>query len=330
MTELAVREHNNGAVMVATPTLTSLAEWASEVRAAAEIAEGLCRTSFVPAHFRGKPAETAAAILTGHELGLSPMAAVRSIFIISGTPGMYAKAMVAVVQAQGHEVWIPEQSDDRVVVCGRRKGSPHVYETVWDRNRVVKAKLTSNAKYQESPQQMMVARGQAEICRQVAADALHGIPYAVEELDDLTPQAAAVAAPRLTAAEILAEEEETPAPAPYTSPSDPARHASERDTSAPPDSNVAAQGQAEPGITAAQQKKMHALLNETGRGDREVGLVYIAGVIGREITSTKELTKAEARQVIDALDAPAEPTLDENRDWPDTAQPPDDDDDYDR
>lgn len=303
MTELAVRERSNGvAIIDPTPTMTSLAEWASEVRAAGEIAEGLCRTSFVPQHFRGKPAETAAAILTGHELGLSPMAAVRSIFIISGTPGMYAKSMVAVVQSRGHEVWIPEQSAERVVVRGRRKGAPHVYETVWDRARVVTAKLTTNAKYQESPQQMMVARGQAEICRQVAADALHGIPYAVEELDDLAPAVPAIAAPRLTAAEILGSDE-TPATAPLTSPSDSARHASERDTSAPPDSNVAAQGQA-PTITAAQQKKMHALLNETGRGDREVGLVYIAGVIGREIESTKELTKREAGQVIEALEAP--------------------------
>lgn len=321
MTELAVRERSNGvAVIDPSSAMTSLAEWAGEVRAAAEIAEGLCRTSFVPQHFRGKPAETAAAILTGHELGLSPMAAVRSIFIIGGTPGMYAKAMVAVVQSKGHDVWIPEQSDERVVVRGQRKGSPHVYETTWDRARVVKAKLTTNAKYQESPQQMMVARGQAEICRQVAADALHGIPYAVEELDDLPPAPSAVAAPRLTAAEILGDE--APAPAPLTSPSDPARHASERDTSAPPDSNVAAQGQAEPGITAAQQKKMHALLNETGRGDREVGLVYIAGVIGREIASTKELTKREAVRVIDALDTTPEPTLDD-QDWPEAAQPPD-------
>ena len=318
MTELAIRANgNNGLATVdTTPTMNSLAEWAGEVRAAAQIAEGLCRTSFVPKHFYDKPAETAAAILTGFELGLSPMASVRSIFIISGTPGMYAKSMVAVVQSRGHQVWIPEQSADRVVVRGRRRGEEHIYETVWDRARVVTAKLTSNAKYQESPQQMMVARGQAEICRQVAADALHGIPYAVEELDDFP---AAPVQARVTAAEIL---NETPAPAPLTSPSDPARHASERESSAPPDSNVAAQGQAEPGITAAQQKKMHALLNETGRGDREIGLVYIAGIIGREITTTKDLTKREAGKVIEALGTPAEPTLDE-QEWPEAATPPD-------
>jgi len=55
------------------------------------------------------------------------------------------------------------------------------------------------------------------------------------------------------------------------------------------------------GITAPQQKMMHALLNKTGRGEREVALVWIAGVIGREIESSKELTKQEARTVIDTL-----------------------------
>jgi hypothetical protein len=214
MTELATREPNPRAVETTTrsATLSTLADWAEEVRAAGTIAEGLCRTSFVPKHFQGKPAETAAAILTGFELGLSPMAAVRSIFIIGGTPGMYAKAMVAVVQAQGHEVWAEEQSDERVVVCGRRKGSATVVSTVWDRARVTKAKLTGNAKYQESPQQMMVARGQAEICRQIASDALHGIPYAVEELDDMPPVVATATVGRVTAAEILGTEVPEPEP----------------------------------------------------------------------------------------------------------------------
>lgn len=308
MTEIAVRDDRSNGVAVMNPTpsttVASLAAWADEARAAAALAASLCRTSFVPKHFQGKPEETAAAILTGFEMGLSPMAAVRAIFITSGTPGMYAKSMVAVVQSKGHQVWAPEQSDDRVVVCGRRKGTDQIVSTVWDRARVIKAKLESNAKYQESPQQMMVARGQAEICRQIASDALHGIPYAVEELDDIRPPAPVAATARVTAAEILGTE----APALLTSPSDRARHASELDSSAPPNSNVAAQGQA---ITAPQQRKLHALLNETGRGDRDIALVWISGVIGREITTTKDLSKREAGTVIDTLElATSEPPLD--------------------
>jgi hypothetical protein len=289
-TDLAVRD--GAAVATTQPgsaVLATLADWADELRAATTMATTLCRTAFVPAHFRGKPEETAAAILTGHELGLSPMAAVRSIFVIGGTPGLYAKAMVAVVQGQGHEVWVEEQSDDRVVVCGRRRGSDKVARTVWDRARVVKAKLTSNAKYQESPQQMMTARGQSEICRQIASDALHGVPYAVEELEDMPAvSVTATVEPRVTAAEILGNND--------------------------PDPAAAAPAAAEPAqrlITAAQQRKMHALLNESGRSDRDLGIVFVSGIIGREVSTSKELTVEEAGQVIAALEADAAAGTDE-------------------
>lgn len=59
-------------------------------------------------------------------------------------------------------------------------------------------------------------------------------------------------------------------------------------------------------ITPAQQKMMHALLNKTGRGERDVALVWIAGIIGREISSSRELTKSEAGTVIDVLTVAAE------------------------
>jgi hypothetical protein len=299
MSEIAMR--HNGAEMTPYQTPTSggmarLADWAQEARAAATLAESLCRTSFVPKHFQGKPQETAAAILTGHELGLSPMAALRAIFVIAGTPGMYAKAMVAVVVARGHEVWIPEQSDERVTVCGRRKGSEHVFTTTWDRARVVKAKLTSNDKYQENPQQMMTARGQAEIARQVAPDALLSIPYALEELDDFDDRpvrAELTATERVTVAEIMG----TDAPA----------------------------EDLDPMITKSQQRKLHATLHDLGLGGREAGLAEINRLLDRPdnpITSTKELTKVDAGIVIDNLDAQllarAEPNLDD--DWPPVAE----------
>lgn len=192
MTELAIRTDSTDALdtypddppAMGVTAVRDLVEWVEQAKAAFTLAQTLCKTSFVPKHFFGKPEDTAAAILTGYEMGLSPLSAVKAIFVIAGTPGMYAKAMVAVLQSKGHDVWVDEQSDERVVVSGRRKGSDRVHTTTWDRARVVKAKLQSNAKYQDTPQQMMVARGQAEICRQVAPDALHGIPYSVEEIED--------------------------------------------------------------------------------------------------------------------------------------------------
>ncbi|MEV1321983.1 ERF family protein [Micromonospora arborensis] len=55
------------------------------------------------------------------------------------------------------------------------------------------------------------------------------------------------------------------------------------------------------GITPPQQGLLHKLLNDVGKGDRDAGLSYISGVLGRPITTTKDLTKADAKQVIDRL-----------------------------
>lgn len=299
MTEVAIRA-SAGTVAVpvepSTAAVVTLADWASELDAAGQIAAKLCLTPFVPRHFQGKPADAAAAILTGHELGLSPMASLRSIFMISGTPGMYAKSMVAVVQAQGHEVWVDEQSADRVVVCGRRRGSDHVFRTVWDRERVVKAKLNSNAKYQETPQQMMVARGQAEICRQVAADALHGIPYTVEELLDEPPsvrvEAAVGVPPRVTVAEILGGDR----------PQDP---------QATVDNDEAGPAL----MTKVQSDEMFSLLTAAGYATKQEALDFCTKVVGRPVAARAELTFDEAEAVnarLRAADAGPEPVVEES------------------
>jgi len=58
---------------------------------------------------------------------------------------------------------------------------------------------------------------------------------------------------------------------------------------------------AEP-VTAAQLKKMHAQFGDLGVEDREAGLALIGGIVGRDVDSSKRLTKQEATALIDELD----------------------------
>ena len=81
----------------------------------------------------------------------------------------------------------------------------------------------------------------------------------------------------------------------------------------------------EPGITNPQMKKLHVLLPQKGYSERDAALAYLSDVVGRDLTSSKELTKAEAMRAIDDLEsmelpAPQEPPLDGEL-WPDTAPP---------
>lgn len=55
-----------------------------------------------------------------------------------------------------------------------------------------------------------------------------------------------------------------------------------------------------PSITPEQSRLLHKFANDLGL-DRDMKLVGIAAVIGRPVESTKDLTKAEASQVIDRL-----------------------------
>lgn len=178
MTEIAIRDEQ--------PEIgpSSLEKWATDARQVAVIAESIAKTSFVPRVFAGKPAEVTAAILAGAEVGLGPMAALRAINVIQGTPAMSALAMRGVVQAHGHDVWVEESSDTHAVVCGRRAGSDHIQRIEWTIQRAQRLGLTNKDNWKTQPQTMLISRGTAEVCRLIGADALVGLAYAVEELGD--------------------------------------------------------------------------------------------------------------------------------------------------
>ncbi len=173
MTELEVYE----------APVASLVAWAQEADAAYRIAQRLVRTPFCPQSLQD-PAAAAAAILAGQEVHLSPMAALRSIDIISGTPAMRAVAMRALVQSAGHEVWVDDRNDDkRAVVYGQRKNSERVQKSTWTIDRAAKLGLTSKANWKNQPGAMLVARATSEVCRLVASDVLLGLAYSAEELE---------------------------------------------------------------------------------------------------------------------------------------------------
>lgn len=57
------------------------------------------------------------------------------------------------------------------------------------------------------------------------------------------------------------------------------------------------------GITTAQLAKIGALMNELGIKARDEALGYVASKVGRPVESRNDLSKSEARTLIDALEA---------------------------
>lgn len=182
MSELEVR-HDTPVERVDRSELSRLGRWAQDARDAHLVATSLAKTVFVPKEMQGKPELVTAAILTGQEIGLDPMASLRSIDVIQGTPAMRAHALRGLVQSRGHDVWVEESTETRAIVCGQRSGSERVQRSLWTMDRAQKLGLAGREQWRKQPQAMLVARATAEVCRLIASDVLLGMPYAVEELD---------------------------------------------------------------------------------------------------------------------------------------------------
>lgn len=162
---------------------SSLVNWAMEADAAYRIAQRLVKTPFCPQSLQD-PAAAAAAILAGQEVNLAPMAALRSIDVIQGTPAMRAVAMRALVQGAGHEVWVDDSNNDtKAVVYGQRAGSERVQKSTWTIARATGLGLTNKQNWKSQPGAMLVARATSEVCRLIASDVLLGLAYSAEELD---------------------------------------------------------------------------------------------------------------------------------------------------
>lgn len=299
MTDLAQYQPREITVPAADPTGGRLAAWAESLRAAHTIGQALCSTAFAPAHFRGKPEDAAAAILYGDEIGLTPTAALRSIFVISGAPGLYARSMHALVLSRGHEVWTEEESPAKVTVCGRRRGSSHVEKSTWTIDRARIAGYTNNAQYAKNPANMLYARALGDVCRKVAPDVLSGISYTVEELQ-LEQDEPSSTVTRL-------------APAATRKVSRTRRAAPEPPPLEPTEEN--APEAAVEWASKGQVDRLRLGLERSGLKDRDARLDWISTRAGRPVDSSTSLTKTEAARLIDLAERTEEPPLEEPPGW---------------
>lgn len=306
--------------------LLSLRSWAAEAEAAAGIARALAPTAFVPDSLRvylnpaernpdrkqldveGTVQQVTAVLLAGQELEFGPMASLRAFVIIRGTVAMYAIAARALLLRHGHEVVVKETTSTRAIVVGRRAGSDIWQTSTWDLDRARTAGLYPghpDGNWRKQPKAMMVARATAEAARWVAADAMLGLPLIAEELadgevipagpvEDLATQAAPEAdGHRTTRRRSSRAAAALPAGPPSVPPAGQPPHPA---GSAPP----APEG---PKVTKPMLGKLHAGLRDIGITGREEGLALVGAWAGRAVESTGELTRDEAKVVLERLDA---------------------------
>ena len=281
--------------------------WAPMLPAVGDLAGKISGTSFVPKSLRGKPAETAACILAGREIGIGPMESLQKIHVVDGRPTMSAELMRSLVLRAGHEIRYGTLTDDTVVCEGRRAGSDSWTSVKWTMKDAARVGLAGKDVWKKYPRQMLTARATAELCRLLFPDALGGITLTAEEVADESPD-------HRPATVVLSREVK---PAKYQNATggnyhtDPAPEPAvdletgeivEAELVEEADPEEAAENiPAPPHITDAQMRKMRVLLGNLGMKDRDAILQYVRGVVGHDVESSKALTKDEASTVIEAL-----------------------------
>lgn len=164
-----------------------LMQHAEAMGAARQLAEGMCASDLVPAIYKGKPDNGAAAILYGAEIGLNPIQSLQQVFVVHGMPAIYARTMCALIKRHGYLVETVASADTAVTVRASDPRTGQVEESTWTIERARQAGYTSNKKYESDPQAMLFAKAATEVCRKIAPDVLLGISMSREELE-LEPQ----------------------------------------------------------------------------------------------------------------------------------------------
>jgi len=165
--------------------LPSPREWEATLAVATKIAA----TPFVPESYRGQPEAVVAAILTGRELGIGPMQALREIHMIDGRATFSATLMLAKLRAGGVEITESKLDDDRAWIQARRRDTGEVAEVEWRYEEATKIMrkgkaLSEGANWKNYRQDMLWARCVGRLARRLGSDLLGGLVYSSEEVEE--------------------------------------------------------------------------------------------------------------------------------------------------
>jgi hypothetical protein len=273
---------------------------------ASALAEQIARTDFVPDGLKGNPPAVMAAMLKGHEVGMAPMQALSHIHVIKGRPTISAEGQRALVLAAGHSIRVKKLSPEVCTLVGIRAGESEGTEVSYTLAEAKKAGIARGNNWQNHPTDMLLARASTRLCRAVFPDVTGGLASAEEVIDlDETDVGDApgtvkrkAPAPKKAAARAKAE--------PKAEPTEPAADLPplphELDDQVVDAEVIDDDEPTEPAITEAQTKKLLVEFKRIGLDDRDERLEYCRDKTGRDdLTTSKQLTKAEATALIDEL-----------------------------
>lgn len=137
----------------------------------------LANSNLLPEALRKKPEDIFVTLLTGRELGLSPMQSIRGLYVVNGKAVMSADMMVALVLSR-REVCeffrLVESTDEKAIYQTKRTGSEPVTMS-FTAKQAQQAGLTGKGTWKAYPAAMLRARCASALARAVYPDLVAGV-----------------------------------------------------------------------------------------------------------------------------------------------------------
>lgn len=150
------------------------------------------KSGLIPTSIKS-PEAAAIIMMRGYELGLPPMLALDSLFVVNNKIGCSADLMLARIRQEipGVEIEIVESTDKICKINAKRPGEKKFTLTTYTIEEAGVAKLLGKDNWQKHPADMLFARCVSRMKRRQFNEVLKGLSHVPEELEDIrdvTPQ----------------------------------------------------------------------------------------------------------------------------------------------
>jgi len=143
---------------------------------AEKMAGKFAESSLIPNNLKGKAADIMVMLVTGHELGLSPMQSLRAMHVINGRPVLSAELIVALIKRSAvcRFFRLVESTDEIATYETQRSDESQSTRLSWTSAQAKTAGLTGD-NWKKHPAAMLRARCSAALGRAVYPDVMLGV-----------------------------------------------------------------------------------------------------------------------------------------------------------
>ena len=150
-------------------------------------ANSVARAGILPQAYRNRPADIIVAMGLGQSMGLSPMESVYRINVIQGKPTASAELIASQVRKAGHKLRIRKDEKKMSATCTivRADDPDYPFTVTRDKAWADQMGLSGKDNYKKQPLTMLTWRAVTACAREACPEALYGVAYTPDEMEDM-------------------------------------------------------------------------------------------------------------------------------------------------